>query len=86
MKLSDLYQSFPSLPQHLRLQFVSQYRALREEAMSNPILSKSKAKGTKSCRAQARKKSPASPKLSETEKSLLKKLGVSLKALKQMED
>ncbi len=83
MQLKDLYQSFPSLPKPLRLQFVQQYRSARalafEELQNQPI----KKARTKS---QARVKSTPQQKLSETEKALLKKLGVSLKALKNIEE
>ena len=80
MLLHQIRINYRDLSSTERMEAIHAYRAKRLAELETPILTKPKA----SKKASNGNSSPK-PKLSDAEKALLKKLGVSLKSLKAME-
>lgn len=82
MLLHQIRTNYRDLSPTERVEAIHTYRAKRLTELETPILSKPKA--TKKA-SNGKSNGSAKPKLSDAEKALLKKLGVSLKSLKAME-
>lgn len=82
MLLHQIRPNYRDLSPTERMEAVHAYRAKRLAELETPVLAKPKAR--KASAANGTSKS-STPKLSAQEKALLKKLGVSLKALKNAE-
>lgn len=82
MLLHQIRINYRDLSPTERMEAIHTYRAKRLMELETPILAKPKA--TKKA-SNGKSNGSAKPKLSDAEKALLKKLGVSLKSLKAME-
>ena len=82
MLLHQIRTNYRDLSPTGRMEAIHSYRAKRLAELKTPVLAKPKA--AKATKANGNSKS-STPRLSAQEKALLKKLGVSLKALKNAE-
>ncbi len=82
MLLHQVRTNYRGLSPTERAEFIHAYRAKRLAELETPIIAKPKQKKASN---GSNGSTSTKPKLSAQEKELLKKLGVSLKALKSME-
>ena len=79
MRLADLRPNFSTLDKTARLNAVSEYRAKRLQTLTHiELLTKKSSK--------AKKETDSSQTITAAEKALLKKLGLSLKGIKNLGD
>ena len=83
MLLHQIRPNYHNLSPTERMESIHAYRARRLAELETPIPVKTKQK--KASNGTKTSNSSTKPKLSDAEKALLKKLGVSLKSLKAME-
>ena len=84
MLLHQIRINYRDLSPTERMETIHAYRAKRLAELETPILTKPKA-SKKASNGNGKSNGSPKPKLSDAEKALLKKLGVSLKSLKAME-
>lgn len=84
MLLHQIRINYRDLSPTERMEAIHTYRAKRLAELETPILAKPKAT-KKASNGNGKSTGSPKPKLSDAEKALLKKLGVSLKSLKAME-
>ena len=82
MLLHQIRPNYHNLSPTERMEAIHAYRAKRLAELDTPILVKAKQKKASNGSSGAK---VSKPKLSDAEKAILKKLGVSLKSLKAME-